>query len=106
MTFHDLRHVNASVMTLLKIPDKYAQDRGGWKSDHIMKSVYQQTFSESRMLVDQKVDDYMTDILFGNTREKEFEKKYKNWLELFSRNDCPKAREEFQIFCDQNNIIL
>lgn len=106
MTFHDLRHVNASVMALLKIPDKYAQDRGGWKSDHIMKSVYQQTFSESRMLVDQKVDDYMTDILFGNTWEKEFEKKYKNWLELFSKNDSPESRKDFQIFCEKNDIAL
>ena len=33
MTFHDLRHVNASVMAILRIPDKYAQERGGWKTD-------------------------------------------------------------------------
>lgn len=106
MTFHDLRHVNASVMALLKIPDKYAQDRGGWKSDHIMKSVYQQTFSESRLLVDQKVDDYMTDVLFCNAQEKEFEKKYKNWLELFSQNDTPASREAFQMFCKENDLKL
>lgn len=37
MTFHDLRHLNASVMAALRIPDKYAQERGGWKSDKIMK---------------------------------------------------------------------
>ena len=30
ISFHDLRHVNASVMAMLKIPDKYAQERGGW----------------------------------------------------------------------------
>ena len=29
ITFHDLRHLNASVMALLHIPDKYAQERGG-----------------------------------------------------------------------------
>ena len=52
MTFHDLRHVNASVMALLRIPDKYAQERGGWKSDKIMKKVYQQTFSDERERVD------------------------------------------------------
>lgn len=28
ITFHDLRHVNASVMHLLHIPDKYAMERG------------------------------------------------------------------------------
>ena len=36
MTFHDLRHENASIMAMLKIPDKYAQERGGWKTDKIM----------------------------------------------------------------------
>lgn len=29
ITFHQLRHVNASVMHLLNVPDMYAQDRGG-----------------------------------------------------------------------------
>ena len=58
ITFHDLRHVNASVMALLRIPDKYAQGRGGWKSDKVMKKVYQQTFPEERENVDKKIDDY------------------------------------------------
>ena len=58
ITFHDLRHVNASVMALLRIPDKYAQERGGWESDKVMKRVYQQTFSEERENVDKKIDDY------------------------------------------------
>jgi len=58
ITFHDLRHVNASVMALLRIPDKYAQERGGWKLDKVMKKVYQQTFSEERENVDKKIDDY------------------------------------------------
>lgn len=58
ITFHDLRHVNASVMALLKIPDKYAQERGGWKTDYIMKRVYQQTFSDERRNVDRIIDRY------------------------------------------------
>lgn len=58
MTFHDLRHVNASVMALLRIPDKYAQERGGWKSDKVMKKVYTHTFSDERKAVDQIIDDY------------------------------------------------
>lgn len=61
MTFHDLRHVNASVMALLRIPDKYAQERGGWKSDKIMKKVYQQTFSDERERVDDVIDQYFED---------------------------------------------
>ena len=58
ITFHDLRHINATLMATLKIPDKYAQERGGWKTDHIMKSVYTETFSEERQRVDEIVDDY------------------------------------------------
>lgn len=63
MTFHDLRHVNASVMALLKIPDKYAMERGGWKTDAVMKKVYTHTFSEEREKVDKIIDDYFESIL-------------------------------------------
>ena len=58
ISFHDLRHINASLMAMLQIPDKYAQERGGWKTDHIMKSVYTETFSEERKRVDNVIDDY------------------------------------------------
>ncbi len=58
ITFHDLRHINASLMAKLRIPDKYAQERGGWKTDHIMKSVYTETFSEERERVDGIIDGY------------------------------------------------
>ncbi|MBQ5569256.1 MAG: hypothetical protein IIT45_02250, partial [Treponema sp.] len=30
MTFHNLRSLNASVMLMLGVPDKYAMERGGW----------------------------------------------------------------------------
>lgn len=63
MTFHDLRHLSASVMALLRVPDKYAQERGGWKSDKVMKNVYMQTITEEREKVDDMVDNYFQDIL-------------------------------------------
>lgn len=58
ITFHDLRHLSASVMALLRVPDKYAQERGGWKSDQVMKKVYMQTFSEERERIDDMIDTY------------------------------------------------
>lgn len=58
ITFHDLRHVSASLMALLRIPDKYAQERGGWKTDHIMKTVYTEVFSAERTRVDDIIDGY------------------------------------------------
>jgi integrase len=58
MTFHQLRHMNASVMSMLNIPEKYAQERGGWKTPHTMKRVYQHTFSQERENVDRTIDKY------------------------------------------------
>lgn len=63
ITFHDLRHLNASVMLMLGIPDKYAMERGGWSTDHILKNVYQQTFTEERIKVDQAIDSYFNGII-------------------------------------------
>lgn len=58
MTFHDLSHINASVMALLRVPDKYAMERGGWKTDQVMKKVYTHTFSDERERVDELIDSY------------------------------------------------
>ena len=58
ISFHDLRHVSASIMAVLRIPDKYCMERGGWASDNIMKRVYMETFSEERENADKKVNDY------------------------------------------------
>ena len=52
-------------MALLRIPDKYAQERGGWKSDYIMKKVYTQTFPEERVKVDNTIDHYFEGLMHG-----------------------------------------
>ena len=70
ITFHDLRHVNASVMLQLNIPDKYAMERGGWKTDTTMKRVYQETFSRERKNVDALVDSYFDDVTKNFTPKK------------------------------------
>ena len=63
MSFHDLRAVSASIMLLLGIPDKYAMQRGGWRSDYIYKRVYQQTFDSERQAVDKRINDYLEQYL-------------------------------------------
>lgn len=63
VTFHDLRHINASVMLKLGIPDKYAMERGGWSTTDTMKRVYQETFTDERTAADKKVDDYFSKIV-------------------------------------------
>lgn len=70
ITFHDLRHLNASIMLLLGIPEKYAMERGGWSTPTVLQSVYQHTFSEERKVVDDKIDDYFNTIIC-NQNEKE-----------------------------------
>lgn len=63
MTFHQLRHMNASVMVALGVPNLYAQERGGWSTDHTLKRVYQHTFSKERETVDRTVDSYFENII-------------------------------------------
>lgn len=61
--FHDLRHANATIMHMLGVPDKYAQERGGWSTDHVMKKVYVQTLHEEQLRVANKIDKHFTALL-------------------------------------------
>lgn len=63
LSFHDLRHLNASVMLMLNIPEKYAMERGGWKTPHVMKTVYQHTFDSERRRVDSMINSYFDEIM-------------------------------------------
>lgn len=56
--FHDLRHINASVMLALGVPNKYAQERMGHATDNMLKTVYQHTMSAEQQAVAEKVDRY------------------------------------------------
>lgn len=62
ITFHDLRHINASVMLALGIPDKYAMERGGWSTNDTLKKVYQSTFSQERQSFDDIIDNHFSKI--------------------------------------------
>jgi integrase len=70
ITFHDLRHINASVMLMLGVPDKYAMERGGWNTASTLKRVYQETFSDERQRVDKKIDSYFSEIYSQNYSQK------------------------------------
>lgn len=56
--FHDLRHINASVMLALGIPNRYAQERMGHATDNMLKTVYQHTMPAQQKAVSDKVDGY------------------------------------------------
>lgn len=44
--FHDLRHYYASVLHAIGVPDKYIMQYGGWKTDTVLKNVYQHVMSD------------------------------------------------------------
>ena len=70
LSFHDLRHMSASVMLQLNIPEKYAQERGGWSTPSIMKTVYQHTFSQERILIDDTINEYFEKSLNGQSERR------------------------------------
>ncbi len=59
----------ASIMLMLGVPDKYAMERGGWSTDSILKSVYQQTFTSERKRVDSVIDDYFNGVINSSIAE-------------------------------------
>lgn len=69
ISFHKLRHISASTMAALGIPTNYAQEKGGWRTDHTMKTVYTHTFTEERKQADTKMDEYFSSIIKINANE-------------------------------------
>ena len=68
--FHDLRHIFASVMlTKLQIPEKVVQAEGGWKTNSILKTVYSNTFTNSRLEADSIRDNYFNSLLTPKLEE-------------------------------------
>lgn len=102
MSFHDLRHVSASVMSFLDIPDQYAMDRGGWTSDKIMKSTYMQIYQAERIAVDTKIDAYFETAL-GLNESIANDSKYKAWLTLFDKIDSQESQNEYIKFAQMQH---
>ena len=63
--FHDLRHVNASVMLQLGVPDKYAMERMGHATNNMLKTVYQHTMPEEQRKVASSIDGYFEKMLIS-----------------------------------------
>lgn len=69
MRFHDLRHLNASLMADKNIPTVVAQQRGGWKTDETMKRVYTHAFDASRLAADAVIDGVFESLIAQFTHE-------------------------------------
>lgn len=68
--FHDLRHVQASVMLMLNVPDKYAMERMGHASTNMLKNVYQHTIKTKSDEVAQIIDNFFEERLHTNLHTK------------------------------------
>lgn len=60
MTFHQLRHLNASAMAMLGVQKEIARERGGWKTNYVMDRVYTHTFAPERKAADAVIDAYFS----------------------------------------------
>lgn len=56
---HDLRHYTASIMHAIGVPDQYIMQRGGWKTDNVMKRVYRNALSDVDKQMADKTNDYL-----------------------------------------------
>lgn len=61
--FHDLRHMNASVMLAVGVPNKYAQERMGHATDNMLKTVYQHTIQEEQKKYSEEIDQRFEELL-------------------------------------------
>lgn len=63
ISFHKLRHIAASTAAALGVPPAYNKDRGGWKTDHIMNTVYTHTFTSERKAADMLINAHFESII-------------------------------------------
>jgi len=57
---HDLRHYSASIMHAIGIPDQYIIERGGWKTDGVMKRIYRNVISDEQRKFTDKINNHFS----------------------------------------------
>lgn len=67
--FHDLRHYMASILHAIGVPDSYIMERGGWKNDKVLKSVYRNTLSDKTIQFTKMANDYFQQNVLENQKE-------------------------------------
>ena len=60
--FHDLRHYSASIQHALGIPDGYIMQRGGWKSDTVLKQVYRHALDDQTKVMNDKANQHFSEM--------------------------------------------
>ena len=60
-TFHELRHYAASIMHAIGVPDQYIMERGGWKTDSTLKTIYRNTLKDKKNAFTKMTNEYLTE---------------------------------------------
>lgn len=61
--FHDLRSYSVSIAHAIGIPDQYLMQRGGWKSDRVLKQVYRRTIDQEQKRFDEQINDHFSQLV-------------------------------------------
>ena len=64
-SLHKLRHYFASEMSELKVSDADILKMGGWKSDHVMKTVYRHSMMDRDEQAKREAAEKLNDALFS-----------------------------------------
>ena len=62
-SLHKLRHYYASMSHSLGIPDQYIMQSGGWKTDSVLKSVYQHAMDDKKNEMQEFAAEYIKEII-------------------------------------------
>ena len=68
--FHDLRHYAASILHAIGVPDQYIMEKGGWSSDHVLKTIYRNSLSDKSSEFNMKANKYFDTKLDLSNNEK------------------------------------
>lgn len=68
--FHDLRHYCASIQHALGVPDAYIMQRGGWKSEAVLKNVYRHALEDKQKEVNKDINNHFEKICNTNATRK------------------------------------
>lgn len=63
-SLHKLRHYFASKMSAMHVPDENIMKMGGWRTDHVMKSVYRHAMQDKEMQAQREAAKKLGDSLF------------------------------------------
>ena len=76
MSFHKLRHVAASTMMAIGIPDDYIRAAGGWKTNYVLDRTYKHIFSQEQQQYTAKLDKKFASIIKNANESANSKKKY------------------------------